>query len=255
MGRTGLVSRIGRRAWRYLIGLEDLLFLPEAHFRLAETYLARYHQHLLRRDWAARDETPHWYNHRIDLFTWSRHRNGHWVERGVYSTQVMWPGCVVLDIGCGDGFYPYHFYTHVAASIDAVDSDAEAIAHNRAVHAHPKINSVRLNVVTEAFPRDRYDVVTWDGGLGHLSRSQIEIVAHKIADALQDTGVLCGYEELQFEGERSWDHHIAIGTREELKALLAPFFRHVLVLESRSPGRRNAYFRCSQNLERLKAFQ
>lgn len=256
MARSGLLSAIGRKLLQYRFKLEGLLFLPESKFRVAERFLVRYHQYLFRRDWqGGRNQLPDWFNHRVDLFTWSEHRNGHWVERGVYSSQVMWPGCSVLDLSCGDGFYPYYFYTLIADNVDAVDLDLEGIAHGKRYHSHPQIRFFCLNMITDPFPRDRYDVITWDGALGHFSEGEIEIVMKKIASSLGETGVLSGYEELQYDHEKSWDHKIAIASTDDMKQLLGQFFRHVRILESLSPGRRNAYFRCSQDPARLKAFE
>ena len=250
-----LLTSARRRAWLLWFRLAEWVYLPESSLRLAERFLRKYHQHLFKRDWGGWRQLPDWYDHRIDLFTWSQHRNGHWVERGIYSAQVMRPGCTVLDLSCGDGFYPYYFFTEIAEAIDAIDMDPRAITHCRKYHAHQKIHYVCADIITNDFPRDRYDVVTWDGAIGHFSPAEIEAVMKKIAKALGASGVLTGYEELQTEEERSWDHKIAIDSAEAMRRLLGRFFSHVRILTSNSPGRRNAYFRCSQDPGRLTAFE
>lgn len=222
--------------------------------RLAERYLRGYYRYKFFKDWILAWEKPHWFDHRHDLFLWSVHRNAHWVERGVYAMEAMWSGCRVLDIGCGDGFYPYHFYATVASHIDAMDFDEAAIRHARRYHSHAKISYHVRDAVHQDFPSSRYDVVSWDGALAHFSWNEIQIIMAKIKAVIGTSGVLTGYEEIEQEERVSWDHKIALKSVGNLRDLLREYFPYVGTLQSYSAGRQNAYFRCSFDPVRLGRF-
>ncbi|MBU1626637.1 class I SAM-dependent methyltransferase, partial [bacterium] len=200
-------------------------------------------------------EAPHWFDHRIDLFTWSGHLNPHWVERGVYSYEVMKSGCTVLDLGCGDGFYPYYFYSIVASRIDAIDIEPSAITHARKFHNHSKIHYYQQDIVSDSFPADNYDIVTWDGAIGHFSKDEIQVIMSKIRDVLGQSGTLTGYEVIETKENKSWDHKIALTSVGNLKRLLNQYFPYVGIFETFSPGRHNVYFRCSLDVNRLGRFK
>lgn len=243
-----------RHVTRILLSCFGAIIYGHRRMRLAEKYLKAYYRYKFLVEWRLAAEPPHWFDHRHDLFLWSEHRNAHWIERGIYSMEVLWPGCCVLDIGCGDGFYPYHFYTTSASHIDAIDIEAAAIAHASRYHNHPKIAYYVRDVVREEFPASRYDVVCWDGAIGHFSRKEIDVVMRKIKAVLGSSGVLSGYEEIEREDQRSWDHKIALESADNLRSLLGQYFPHVAILESYSPDRHNAYFRCSLDRARVGRF-
>ncbi len=71
-------------------------------------HLSRYYGHLQWKVW--HKASPEWFDHRIDLYRWPDHLNAHWVERGTYSKEVMFPGCKASNLACGDGFYALYFY-------------------------------------------------------------------------------------------------------------------------------------------------
>lgn len=228
---------------------------PEPLVHLCESY-ARGRYRWLFRGYFVRSngDRLHWFDHRINYALWPELVGSHWIERGVYSREVMRPGCTVLDLCCGDGFYPRYCFTDFASRIDAVDIEPAAIEHARRYNAHPKIRYVQSDIVAEPFPEPRYDVVCWDGAMGHFTPEQIRTVLQKVRDALGSDGVLTGYEDLEPEERQSWDHHVALTSPERLRAILEEVFPHVGIHETLSEGRHNAYFRCSMNPERIKRF-
>ena len=175
---------------RRLLYSSGVLLFNEPLMRLAEQYLRRYYVFDTQRLWGGPYPPPEWFDHRADLFRWSELRVPFWVERGVFSREVMFEGCRVLDLCCGDGFYPYHFYSGIASHVDAVDRDHTAIAHARKWHSHPKISYVQLDVVTDDLPGTDYDydVITWDAAIEHFSTDQIRIVLKKCVEALKTPG-------------------------------------------------------------------
>ena len=184
----GLLPGPVKKAIRLLINAGSALFINESVMRLAELYLRRYYAYDTQRLWGGPHPPPEWFDHRADLYLWSEHLNPLWVERGVFSREVMFEGCRVLDLCCGDGFYPYHFYVKIASHVDAVDRDPTALAHARKWHSHPRISYIQLDVVTGQFPGIDYDVITWDGAIEHFSMDQIRIVLKKCVETLKLPG-------------------------------------------------------------------
>ena len=237
---------------RDIIGnLSRIFFLRPIAF-LCEKYLLLYYSHLFWRQWYK--TKPHWFDHRLDLYRWSVHQNSHWVERGVYSKEVMTPGCNVLDIGCGDGFYAYYFYAKMASKIDCVDIDEDAIRHAKKLYKHSKINFFLLDAVIDEFPGENYDVIALDGAIGHFTYDQLKILLPKIKKALKTKGIFVGFENMEDEETQSWDHPIALSKKEDFYNLLSPYFPRVEILYLTSPGRNNIYFRCGDDVSNLERF-
>ena len=242
----GEVIKLFNRIWK---SLPDALFIAPLS-SLCQKYLSRYYKRLFFEQWN-RSNKPHWYYHRIDLYRWPNHLNPNWTERGIYSKEVMFPGCKVLDIGCGDGFYARFFYATTASHIDCIDIEQEAIDHARRYHCHPNIRYFKLDAVKEDFPEKEYDVICLDSSIGHLSSEQIDILVHKIREAMGKSGVFTGSEVCETPDNQSWDHQIALASEEELQQLLGKYFSHVFTLYLESPGRQNVYFRCGEDKRRL----
>src|SRR6266568_409285 len=111
------------------------LVMHDAFADAAERYLRAFYRWRTYQAWVASPQPPEWFDHRSDLYRWPETQTPLWLERGVFARALMQPGCRVLDLCCGDGFYPFHFYASVADRIDAVDRNAAALAHARRRHA------------------------------------------------------------------------------------------------------------------------
>ena len=233
--------------------LRNMTYWPERRWGPAQRFVRRFYATEETRQWHDSAQPPHWADHRIDLALWPERGDPEFLERGVYAREVMRPGDRVLDLCCGDGFFAYYFYSGIAARVDAVDMDADALACARRHHAAQNIAHYCINVTDEGFWHERYDVICWDGALAHFGTGEIEVILERIATAIGADGVLCGSEEIEPPGEISWDHKIALTDAEKLRSLLAPHFKHVRILEL-NRRRRIAYFRCAQNASRLDGF-
>jgi SAM-dependent methyltransferase len=216
---------------------------------LCAKYLSVYYRHLMKLQWSK--ESPEWFDHRIDLYRWRDHLNPHWVERGVYSKEVMFPHCKVLDVACGDGFYPLLFYVSTGASVDCIDISALAIKHAIRYHSHPQIRFFCCDALNEEFPQSVYDVITFDGAMDHFSQAQLDILFLKIKRALGGTGVFVGYQEIGFRAPDD-EHPTSFSTTEELVSLLLKHFQYANTVVTDTPGRKNAYFRCSDNPQKIQ---
>lgn len=246
-----------RRCMGRLLRLVPRVFFNEPLVLLSELYLRHYYT--WKRKWGRdpRDSKIDWYDHREDLYHWSKRRNPLWVERGVFSRQVMFPGCRVLDLCCGDGFYPFYFYAEVPAYIDAVDWDHRAIRHALRWHSHPNISYWVKDVLEEDFPDTEYDVVCWDAGIQYFTPGEIRTILGKSFRALEPRkGILAGYTILVEEGESYHRRHrYEFTSQEELVGVLEGVFPFAGTLETRYPNRRNIYFRAAFSRDRLCGFQ
>ena len=231
------------------------LTFNEPVMRFAESYLRRYYAYHTSRLWS-RSHPPEWFDHRADLYRWAELRVPFWVERGVFSREVMFQGCRVLDLCCGDGFYPYYFYSGTASQIDAVDRDPTAIIHARKWHGHPTIRYVQQDLIADEFPDTDYDVITWDGAIEHFSLDEIRQVLQKCVKAMKTPyGVLNGYTIVTRDSGKSHpDHQHEFGSAAELEKVLSEFFPFAGTLETKYSERHNVYFRAAFHSDRLRRF-
>jgi SAM-dependent methyltransferase len=173
----------------------------------------------------------------------------------------MYKGCRVLDIGCGDGFFDYLFYSGLAGHIDALDIEPSAIARARKYHQANNITYYIRDGIKQEFPNESYDVVVFDGSIGHFTEDEIATIMSRIHQVLGEGGILVGAEALEPVGKKGsgssyWDHYRGFPELVDLKDFLNPFFTCVLVKEIPAiRGRyREAYFRCGHDLERLRGY-
>jgi SAM-dependent methyltransferase len=235
-------------------GLEHAVWGGRTRERLLVALLRQHYASLLRRRWSDPDRAPHFFDHRIGAFEFATGAGtpfGYY--RGYFTAELIRPADRVLDIGCGDGFFARRFFSPKCSAVDAIDIEPDAIAHASRYNRAENITHILLDAVNERFPADHYDVVVWDGGLGHVTPKGTERVLEKIRDALAPDGVFVGSESLGREGE---DHLQFISSLEDLCALLERYFPHVLVraLQYELPllTRREAFWRCGLNPVRLE---
>jgi ubiquinone/menaquinone biosynthesis C-methylase UbiE len=233
----------GRGAGRekVLVGLLD------GHFRIKH-----------RLEWELSQEAPHFYDFRSGVFSLGfgdAPPSSHTLDRAAMARDSFADGDRLLDIGCGDGFFTRRFYSDRAGQIDAIDVEDSAISHAAYYHAHPKINYVKCNAVTEPFPSDAYDAVIWNGAIGHFSEADTAIVLRKIRACLGSTGVFVGSESLGLEGH---DHHQYFVDEAAVQRLFTPYFRYVAtrvvnytIGAQRNFARREVFWRCSDSRKSL----
>jgi SAM-dependent methyltransferase len=237
--------------------LERLAFGGRLRERALLRLLGAYYRSLYRREWAWAEEPPHFYDHRFGMFELLAGRgNPHPYTRGFHAAEMVRDGDRVLDIGCGDGFFTSTFFAFRAASVDGIDIEESAIDHAQRHYGRANVRFQRADAVAEAFPQAEYDVVVWDGALGHFAPDTTSAMFTKIREALAPEGVFVGSESLgSHEGS---DHLQFFETLDELRDRLAEHFPHVQVREAHyalADGmvRREAYWRCAESPARLDA--
>lgn len=213
------------------------------------------HASEFRRTWVWTDEPPHFFDHRIDAFKLVDGDLSSPLLRGFSALQLIRPGDRVLDVGCGDGFFTARFFATVAAHVDGIDLEVDAIEHANRHNARPNVAYHVVDATVAPFPYPTYDVVVFDGALGHFTAEATDAMIAKIASAVGDGG-FAGSESLGIEDGHDHLQHFA-----DLDALAAPFLRHFAHVETREityplrdgTTRREGFWRCSQQPDRLAA--
>ncbi|MBR1120150.1 class I SAM-dependent methyltransferase [Bradyrhizobium lablabi] len=250
----------GNAVARSLAHLGELaVFGSSLREKFARGLLSQYYRSVFRRHWAWQVYgEPHFSLHSVSLFDLLDGRLGQGIyslTRAFLSAEIIREGDHVLDIGCGDGALTRRFYAPRAAHVDAVDIEESAIHYAARHNAAPNISYRKLDAVNEPFPRPTYDVIVFDGAIGHFTREGSAAVLKKISSALAPRGVFCGSESIGPEGH---DHLQVFATLDDLRSLLAEQFRHVRVkqqeypLQASSWKRIEGYWRCSNGEGRLE---
>jgi 2-polyprenyl-3-methyl-5-hydroxy-6-metoxy-1,4-benzoquinol methylase len=234
--------------------LEPVVWGGSVRERVLVALLRLHYQSLLRRQWSDPDRAPHFFDHRIGAFGFATGTSSAFsYYRGYFAAEVIRERDRVLDIGCGDGFFDRRFFAPRAAAVDAIDIEPSAIAHATRYNPAPNIAYSLLDAVTEAFPHPPYDVVVWDGGLGHVTRPDADRILPKIRTALSPNGVFVGSESLGHEGE---DHMQFFASQADLRALFESHFTyvHIRSIEYELPTltRREAFWRCASSPSRMQ---
>lgn len=219
--------------------------------------LRRHYESSFRRLWKLNRPRPHFTYHRLAWFLFgfgSCPMHPYQLVRAFYSAEVLQPEDIVLDIGCGDGFITNHFLSAQCAEVDAIDVDPAAIREAKRNNAKANITYYLRDAVKEPFPRKTYNVIVWNGAMGHFTIADTRIVLEKIATALSPNGLFAGSESLGHEGR---DHLQFFETTNDLIELFRPHFAAVSTKALRYPVynttfvRNEAYWRCSNSAARL----
>lgn len=204
------------------------------------------HRLQLQAEWHSGTQ-PEWYDHLVfQHWLWKVSRNPMSWERGIFGMLVMKPGCRVLDLCCGGGFFAHHFYSSRAKSVISVDFDPVAIAHAKKNFQAPNVEYRCADIRTD-MPKGEYDNVVWDAAIEHFTTDEITAILKNIKNRLGATGTLSGYTLAKKATGKALSHHeYEFESKEELAAILKRFFGNVLVFENVSidflEERQNLYF-------------
>lgn len=225
--------------------------------RLLLTALRAHYRSRFRREWLWTDDPPHSFAHRIGAFdlAFGSARTGPYPWfRAFFVAEVLREGDTLLDIGCGDGFFTARFFGPRCRDVDGIDVDSSAIETARRENDAPNVAYRVADAVALPFPRERYDVVVWDGALGHFAPDATHAMLVKIERSLAEDGIFCGSESLGLEGI---DHQQFFPDLDSLGALLATRFPHVWLREleytTGSHTRREAFWRACTTPTRHEA--
>ncbi len=218
--------------------------------------LLKYYKSKIYRDWGLSAEQPHFFDQRAGFFLtgYDQKVAGFYgFTRGFNAAELIRPGDILLDIGCGDGFFTKRFFSKKCSQIDAVDIEPTAIEAAKTYNNDKKINYLLADAVATPFPRNDYDIIVWDGAIGHFAADTIKIMLQKIRSSLKPNGVFVGSESLGQEGH---DHLQFFNSIDSMSSLFKPYFNQVALksIEYEIPGnfnRQEAFWKCSNMPERL----
>src|ERR1041385_2889079 len=214
-----------------------------------------------RKEWTYSKTPPHFTDFRVlsAHFVFGKELLGPYsFYRGFFSSEVIRQGDMLLDIGCGDGFLTRRFLAEKCGHVDAIDIDQDALQAAQKYNDAPNITYHLLDAVKDAFPQKTYDVIVWDGALGHFSADVTQYMLEKILASLSEDGIFVGSESLGLEGQ---DHLQYFHSEDELRSIFTPFFKCVKMrsasykLRNSDFVRREAYWRCSNDLKRMSEME
>lgn len=183
-----------------------------------------------------------WYDQRHALYTFRWTRIARWPERGVFGRQMISPGDVVADLGCGDGFFSYHFFAEPASKVYCVDREESAIAQGRRLHVDPKMEWVHGNVLDIDIPES--DVAFAFGVLEEMDEDTTDAFLLKVMSRTRTFG---GSTLLRPSGELSHSSHKRLFRSEaEILEKLRSVWGNVKVWTTVCQDREDAYWRCSK---------
>ncbi len=237
---------------RRLAAFVPLGWLPlDGMLRLAQRVAAGLAGLVFLRDWQLEARgRPQFFKHQINLSRWS-FEPSRWAfsARGVHGRELMFRGCRVLDLCCGDGSYSYLFFSDVAGRIDAVDNDAYAIDYARKYRAAPAISYQKLDVVGQPLPASGYDVVVWNAAICYFRHDEIRLILRKVVAAGKPTMKLSG---MLPRANRHPDHKTEFEDRASLERLLGEFFAVVVTREVDEGPAVTFHFQASDPLQSTK---
>ena len=216
---------------------------------LAARWAAAAHRRLFFVQWRLPPQPEH-FDHRIDLYyQWPVKRQSFWLERGVYGSLALQPGCTLLELACGDGFNARHFYSLRCCEVVACDFDPRALATARRKNRAPNVTYLLADIRT-AMPAGQFDNIAWDAAIEHFTPVEIAGLMRDIRARLKPGGVLSGYTIVeQATGVKSLSHHeYEFKNKEDLLRFLTPHFANVTVFETVHPTRHNLYFWASDGV-------
>lgn len=222
--------------------------------------LNHHYKYKFKRDWAyvTVDKLPHFTNHRVSYFKFAYNDNpvtAMGMSRAFFTAEIVNPNDIVLDIGCGDGFISKRFIANRGKKVDAIDIEPTAIKFAKENNRDKNVAYYLTDAVEIPFPSNQYDVIAWDGAIGHFDPATTNRMMEKIKASLSADGIFVGSESV---GNREGHDHLQFF--ESLQAfadLFKKYFKYVQLKEIEYPIgvgdfiRQEAYWRCSNSDKRL----
>lgn len=219
---------------------------------LSKKFAALTHRLLFYSEWFY--DAPYNFDHQIDLYyQWGKNRNPFWLERGIYNVLALqvFDHPNVVELSCGDGFNAYFFYSYYADKVFACDIDKTAIRKARRKYKKGRIMyevlDIRRNLKETIAKQGRVTNVIWDTAMAYFTPNEIHGIIKEIKDALKDSkGILSGHTIQASGGGGFYQHKYEFKDMEDLRSFFTPYFKNVIVFETKSKtGIHNYYFYAS----------
>ncbi len=133
--------------------------------------------------------TDHYVN---QFFLMSAVKRTWWVEGPAFCGLAIEPGCRVLELGCGTGYYTDVFFSPFATEIVAVDIDPRAIETARRTH---QAKNIRYEVMDfrKTMPDGPFDVVVWTPTIFAYTPDEVHTLMQRLREVMAKDARLCGF--------------------------------------------------------------
>ncbi|MAH81921.1 MAG: hypothetical protein CMC21_01545 [Flavobacteriaceae bacterium] len=185
---------------------------------------------------------PKFFNHQIDLnFLSIRDKNYFFMLRGFHNISSIALGDDVLEIGSGDGFFSYYFYSKPANSVDCIENSKNAISYYK---SSKKINLILNDFLTYNFKK-KYNVIIADAVIQYFDKKTIDSFIEKSVKCLKADGIFTGMTVKRRKDNKKISHHkYEFKSKQELYSYLKKFFKTVEIIEPKFLDRSELYFKC-----------
>lgn len=205
-----------------------------------------------RHDWLFSKEPPHYDDFERYEYLFKNSYDYCTIQRGYFTSEIINKDDKLLDIGTGSGFFAKRFFASKCKTIDAIDIDKNAIDYANKFNSSKNINYILQDAVKNPFPFKDYDIIVWDGAIGHFFPETTDKMLKKISECLSQNGIFVGSESLgKLEGV---DHLQFWDNLPELRNTLKKHFKYVYLKELDYPIgpykdfiRKEAYWRCANS--------
>jgi cyclopropane fatty-acyl-phospholipid synthase-like methyltransferase len=130
----------------------------------------------------------------------------------------------------------------------ACDFDEQAIRTAKTKNAAPNVEFI-LADIRHAMPAGSFDQIIWDAAIEHFTLEETRSILTDIKLRLANRGILSGYTIVEKNAdEKHLSHHeYEFKDKQDLMAILSPFFQRVKIFETMYPTRHNLYFWASDS--------
>lgn len=145
----------------------------------------------INKDWMFARKLPNFYKQENNLYSWIRNpSNVHMFVSPAIARRFLTKDSVVLDIGCGDGYIDYLFFSDISKCIDAVDISKEAIKFAKKNFKKANLRYINKDILNHNFKENYYDYIFWNDSFDYFSNDEKQILIDKIKFSLKESGYL-----------------------------------------------------------------
>lgn len=132
----------------------------------------------------------------IQFYLMSAMKRTWWIEGPAFCGLAIEPGCRLLELGCGTGYYADVFFSPFAGEIVAIDVDPRAIETARRMHPG---KNIRYEVMDfrKTLPDGPFDVVVWTPTIFAYNPAEIHTVMGKLREIMSKDARLCGWTAIE----------------------------------------------------------
>jgi len=145
----------------------------------------------INKDWMFATKLKDFYKQENNLFSWINNpSNVHLFVSPAIARTFLTKDSVVLDIGCGDGYIDYLFFSDISKCVEAVDVSKDAIKLAKKNFKKDNLTFINKNILNHNFKENYYDYIFWNDSFDYFSNDERQKLIDKIKLSLKETGFL-----------------------------------------------------------------